>query len=152
MHDDLLRLIDIGEETRRDAIRLWAILEPHLDRTLTAFHAKIARLDRSGLVHDGNRDRLKDQQARHWRRLFTSQFDPDYVNGVRRLGIRHRDLDLDPIWYMTGYVVLKHAFLEIVMESGLDLGDKSRMVTTLDKYVAVDMSLGISVYLAAIVD
>ena len=152
MHDELLRLIDVDEETHRDAIRLWAILEPHLDRTLTAFHTKFDRLDRRGLAHNGNRDRLQDAQARHWHRLFTSQFDPDYVKGVRRIGIRHRDLALDPTWYVTGYVVLKHAFMEIIMESGLDPGDKGRMVTTLDKYVAVDMSLGISAYLAAIVD
>lgn len=152
VHDDLLRLIDLDENTHRDAERLWAILEPDLEQVLTAFYRKVDAIDRGTLVHDGNRDRLKDRQAGHWHRLFTSRFDPAYMNGVRRIGIRHRDLALDPTWYVTSYMVLKHAFAKVVMAAEIEASEKDRLVTALDKYVAVDMSLGISAYLAAIVD
>lgn len=96
--------------------------------------------------------RLMGKQKQHWASLFTSQFDEDYTNSVRRLGVRHREMDLDPMWYVLGYGALKIAFIEAIVDSATPPIKKGRLVKALEKYVAFDMAVALSTYSLVMVD
>lgn len=66
--------------------------------------------------------------------------------------MRHREIDLDLMWYVLGYAALKISFTEVIIDSQLPPITKGRLVKALEKYVAFDMALALSTYSAAVVD
>jgi hypothetical protein len=95
---------------------------------------------------------LKGKQKEQWAALFSGRFDTEYVNSVRRVGIRHRDISLNPMWYVAGYMTLKIAFTNVIAETALPPITKGRLIKTLDKFAAFDMALALSTYDAEVVD
>ena len=76
----------------------------------------------------------------------------NHFTGISRIGVRHRDIDLNPMWYVAGYTRLKLAFIEVILKSDLHVVTKGQFVKTLDKYIAIDMALALSAYDAVILD
>jgi hypothetical protein len=152
MHGDLLRFLCIDEESQRYARRIWDIIEPKLDEAIDIFYAAIRNSPVGGLIPDDVLERLRPKQSEHWARLFTSNFDVVYANSVRRAGIRHRDIGLDAMWFIAAYMSLKAELTNLIVHADIPTTEKGRLVRTLDKYVAVDMGLAVSTYLAAVVD
>ena len=116
------------------------------------FYAKVRTFDISPHVTDEAIARLKARQKDHWTALFGAQFDDAYVNSVRKIGIRHRDIALNPMWYVAGYMLLKIEFTRVVVEAPLPPITKGRLIKTLDKFAAYDMALALSTYDAAVLD
>ncbi len=116
------------------------------------FYAKVRTHDISPHVTDEAIERLKERQKNHWASLFGAQFDEGYVNSVRKIGIRHRDIALNPMWYVAGYMLLKIEFTRVVVEAPLPPITKGRLIKTLDKFAAFDMALALSTYDAAVLD
>lgn len=152
MHGDLMRFLAIDEDCRKCAHRIWEIVDPKLDEVIDVFYAAIRSSNVGSLVSDEILDRLRGKQREHWARLFTSNFDVIYANNVRRVGIQHRDIGLDAKWFIAAYVVLKTELTNLLVQSDLHASEKGRLIRTLDKYVALDMGLAVSTYLAAVVD
>ena len=149
---EFLRFIDIDADTKRRGQEIWALLAPRADDLIQAFYAKVCASDISSHVTEAAIERLKVKQKQHWASLFSSQFDEEYANSVRRVGIKHRDIALGPTWYVAGYMALKIAFSETIADSPLPPINKSRLLKALDKFVALDMALALSTYDAAVVD
>ena len=88
--------------------------------------------------------------------IYTAAFmsPVDFFGGpfTERVYVRHRDIELNPMWYIAGYTRLKLAFTEVIIRSDLPVVTKGHMVKTLDKYIAIDMALAMSAYDAVIVD
>lgn len=152
MHGDLLDFLAIDEESRACARRLWALIEPQLEDVIIHFYAAIRRAPVGNMIPDDILIRLRLKQRQHWANLFTSDFDAVYANSVRRVGIRHRDVGLDAKWFVAAYMALKMELTNLVVHADIEVSEKGRLIRTLDKYVAVDMGLAVSTYLAAIVD
>ena len=148
----LLDFIGITDETKRHGPEIWALLEPRADELLTAFYAKVQVFHVNSHVTDTAIAPLIAKQKRHWAALFGSRFDDEYANGVRRLGIRHREIDLALMWYVLGYEALKIAFTEAIIDSSLPPIKKGRLVKTLGKYIAFDVALALSPYEAELLD
>lgn len=149
---ELLSFIDITEDTKRQGPEIWSLLEPRADQILSTFYGKVQRFHVNPHVTDAVIPPLIAKQKQHWAALFGSRFDEEYANSVRRIGIRHREIDLDLMWYVLGYEALKIAFTEAIIDSALPPVRKGRMVKTLGKYIAFDVALALSPYEAALLD
>jgi hypothetical protein len=103
-------------------------------------------------VTDAVIERLKGRQKEHWTSLFEGQFDAGYINSVRHVGIRHRDVALNRMWYVAGYITLKISFTNVIAKTALPPITKGRLIKSLDKFVAFDMALALSTYDAVVLD
>jgi len=152
MIPELLRFIEIDDETKERGHEIWRLLEPHADAIVANFYGRVKAFEISAHVTDAAIERLMVKQKQHWAALFASQFEADYANSVRRVGIQHRDIALNPMWYVGGYMIMKIAFTEVLAEAALPPISKGRLIKALDKYVAFDMALALSTYNAIVVD
>ena len=152
MISQLLTFIEIKNDTIQLGPEIWRLLEPRVEGILQNFYAKVDSFHVNARPSGSAVGNLIKKQKKHWNALFTSQFDEEYANSVRRLGMRHREIDLDLMWYVLGYASLKISFTEVIIDSQLPPITKGRMVKALEKYVAFDMALALSTYSAAVVD
>ena len=152
MIEEMQSLLRIDDATRMRARELWTLLMPRVDAIIEDFYAQL----RSAGVHPGLTDetiaRLKVQQRQHWEKLFHSSFDRDYANSLRRISIRHRDIDLSVGWYVAGYMALKSKFNTVIVASDLAPQDQLVLMDVLDRYVTIDMSLALSAFNALVID
>lgn len=147
-----LEFLEIDQDARQFARRLWCIIEPQLGQTLDEFYQHLRQFGAGTLIPEAMVPRLKQKQHEHWKLLFTADFDHSYSNSARRVGIRHKEIELDAQWFISGYMALKFRFTSMVIHSVATPSEKGHLLRTLDKYVAVDMGLVLSTYLAGIVD
>jgi Protoglobin len=144
VYQRLLDFLEIDGDTQARAKRLGRFLEPHLDSIIESFYAKVMAAHISSHVNLATVENLKASQKRHWRALFETTFNEDYIDSVRRVSAKHRDIDLDPMWYIAGYAMLKIEFTTVIVKAGLPIAEKGHLIKTLDKYVAIDMGLSLS--------
>jgi truncated hemoglobin YjbI len=149
---DLADFLEVDDETKARGHELWALLAPHADAVIERFYDKVRTRGISPHVTDAAIDRLKGKQKAHWAALFGGQFNDDYHNSVRRIGIKHRDITLNPMWYVAGYMTLKIAFTNVIAEAALPPITKGRLIKTLDKFAALDMAVAMSTYDAIVLD
>jgi len=147
-----MKFLDINDDTRARGRELWELLDPHADAVIENFYAQVRIFDISAHVTDAAIERLKARQREHWASLFDAQFSDDYIKSVRRIGIQHRDITLNPMWYVAGYMMLKIAFTNVIAEAALPPITKGRFIKTLDKFAAFDMALALSTYDAVVLD
>lgn len=152
MINKLFAFLEIDSEARASALVLSDLLTPHLDEIIDEFYQKVQAFDISPHVTDPVIDLLKQKHKRHWIGLFHSQFHDEYFAGIRRIGMRHRDIELSPMWYVAGYMRLKLAFIEVIIRSEFSAVTKGQLVKTLEKYIAIDMALALSTYDAVLLD
>jgi hypothetical protein len=152
MISEVLRFVEIDDETRARGHEIWELVAPHAETIVASFYEKARAFDIGNHFTDATIERLKAKQMRHWASLFGSRFDQVYERSVFQVGIRHRDIALNPMWYILGYAVLKISFTEVIAEAALPPIRKGRLMKALDKYVALDMALALSTYGAVVFD
>lgn len=149
----ILDFLEVDADTRARAHRVGRLLEPHFDGVADYIYDKVMAAEISPHVTLETVERLKQRQKQHWRALFETTFDRRYREGVERIGIAHRDIDLDPAWYIAGYTLMKMEFSNIIVRLDLPIAEKGHLIRTLDKYLAIDMGLSLSAFHAtALVD
>ena len=148
----LLKFMQIDDATKASAATLSALLAPRIDGIIDQFYNKVQDFDISPHVTSQTVVALKVRQKQHWIELFRSQFEEDYLRNVRRIAMRHRDIELSPMWYVAGYMTLKLSFIEVILRSAHPTEIKGQLVKTLDKYIAIDMALALSVYDTVVLD
>jgi hypothetical protein len=144
--DQLVAFLDVDTDTLAAADLLSDLLAPRLDEIIDNFYDRVRRYDINVLVSDDVIPRLKEKQKQHWMALFGTGFGADYCAGTRRIAIRHRDIGLDPAWYIAGYTHVKLALIEVIIRSDFAPAAKGRLVKALEKYLAIDMALALSAY------
>jgi hypothetical protein len=148
----LLEFLEIDSETKALATLLSDVLTPHLDDVIERFYKRVSDFNIDAHITEQVLPMLKAKQKQHWMGLFRSQFQEDYFASVRRIGMRHHNIALSPMWYVAGYMWLKLAFIEVIIRSELPAVTKGHLVKTLDKYIAIDMALALSTYDAVILE
>ena len=152
MIDRLLRFLEVDATAKRSGKILSDLVAPHLDDIIDHFYSRVQEFDINPQVTDKAITSLKTRQKQHWIELFNSQFGEDYLRNVRRIALRHRDIELDPMWYIAGYMRLKLAFIEVIIHSNFPVGVKGQLIKTLDQYIAVDMALALGTYDTVVLD
>jgi hypothetical protein len=154
-HDLVAQLrdfLEIDDSSKQYARVLRALFAAHSDAIVDEFYRKVQKSAIGAHVSNDAIERLKPKQKAHWETLFNSDFGPGYAQSVRCIGIRHRDIELSPSWYVAGYVKLKIEFIEWIAMLDVPAEKKIGLVTTLEKYVAIDMALALASYDSVILD
>lgn len=141
-----LDFLEITEADKQQARVLWNILDPQIGEIIERFYLKIHGTEVGFHVSYDLVERLKIKQRRHWTKLFTSQFDEEYICSVQRVGIKHRDIKLGSAWYVAGYMAIKMDFILAVLKSEVPMAEKGRLLRVVEKYVALDMTIALSAY------
>jgi methyl-accepting chemotaxis protein len=155
-----LAYLRIDDETRRLIRELQPRLCKLIPPSVDAFYAHIMKVDALAAMFgsEEGRKRARDAQLAHWQRMFSAEFDDEYIESVTRIGTVHCKLGLDVSWYIGGYSIVKQGLFEAIMLDALrggpvGLGQRIRhaakLVSAVERIITLDMDLGISVYLAA---
>lgn len=150
--DQLIRFLGIDARAMHYAKLLWPLIHEHAGGIIDNFYAETGRSDMGPTMDAETIARLKHKQIEHWQALFASKFDKQFFNRASLVGIKHREVGLDPKWYVAGYTRIKGQFAKLIMDAPLSTSTKSNLVATLDKYVALDMALAVSSYSSWLVD
>lgn len=130
---------------------IWAIVEPQLNPMLDRFYTAVRDVPHLAKLVQGRYEHLKKAQGAHWRRLFTQGFDQAYAESIRRIGLAHARVGLDPGWYMSGYrMVTGEIIAMIAAKHRFRPRHMADLVDTLLRTVFVDMDHAISAYLQVI--
>jgi methyl-accepting chemotaxis protein len=148
----LFDFLEINSETKASASLLSDLLTPRVNDVIEQFYNRIQNFEISPHITDQLIPTLKEKHRQHWIALFNSEFREEYFANVRRIAMRHRDIELNPMWYVAGYMRLKLSFVEVIVGSDYPAATKETLVKTLDKYIAIDMALALSTYDAVILD
>ncbi len=148
----LLRFLEVDDKSKETARELHELFAAQADEIVDQFYREIRAAGISSHITDEALACLKPKQMAHWAELFNSEFGDDYMQRSRRRGIRHRDIALNPLWYVAGYAKLAIEFLKVIAASDLAIEKKIDLIITLQKYVAIDMAFALSTYDATIVD
>jgi methyl-accepting chemotaxis protein len=148
-----LKFLGLDDETREELRSAWTIVEPALPKVLERFYAHLRQVPRLAELVGQQQDRLVGAQIKHWGELFSARFDSNYVASIRRIGLVHNMIGLEPQWYIGGYAFvlneLIHALATRYRFSGAAL---ARKILAINKAVMLDMDYAISVYQDALVE
>ena len=144
--EEIVRYLGIDTRAQLLAERVWQLLDESSDEVIASFYRDTRQSAAGLLVDEAAIERLKVRQKEHWRALFNGEFDEKYRRSVTMIGIKHHEVGLDPKWYIAGYALMKIRFVEKLLEAPVSLRMRSDLIATLEKYVAIDMALALSVY------
>ena len=149
---DMARYLGIDSRTQLLAEQLWRVLEEPSDGVIADFYRHTRQSAVGVLFDEPAIGRLQIKQKEHWRALFNDRFDERYQRSATLIAIKHQELGLDPKWYIAGYTLMKLRFAESLRKIALPPATIEELITALEKYVAIDMALSLSIYSSWLVD
>ncbi|MBL8573216.1 MAG: hypothetical protein JNM13_06030 [Hyphomicrobiaceae bacterium] len=142
-----LSFLGIDDEVRATLRSIWPQIQKALPTILDAFYQRAGTY---GELRDRIRSqesRLKSAQSSHWQQLFSGQFDYQYYESVKRIGLAHVKIGLEPRWYIGGYAFIQDQLLDLIGRMHRFNGPKAaRVGRHVMKAIMLDMELAISVY------
>ncbi|WP_207482054.1 globin-coupled sensor protein [Arenibaculum pallidiluteum] len=151
-----LHFLGIGEETRAVLSEFRPVLDAALPGALAAFYAHVASEPRLAALFGGQAgmDHARAAQARHWANLFSGRFDDAYFASVRRIGLTHSRIGLEPRWYIGGYAFIIAHLHEAAVRAcaqrwrpGQGRERLARLLRALNAAAMLDMDVAISIYI-----
>lgn len=131
-------------------------LRRELPGILLAFYKHVQQWPQLASMFQGQvaMDRASKAQGEHWLKLFSGRFDDDYAASVRRIGLMHSRIGLEPRWYIGGYsfilgrlyTVASHAFASRLKPAAAQ-EKTAALMCALNQAVMLDMDLAISIYI-----
>jgi hypothetical protein len=154
--DDRLAFLRIDAGTRATLTEFLPTLQRELPNLLSGLYQHIQQWPRlAGLFRNqAAMDGAKKAQGEHWVRLFSGRFDEAYVASVRRVGLVHSRIGLEPQWYIGGYAfalgrlhtVASHSFASY-LKPKIAQAKTAALICALNQAVMLDMDLAISMYI-----
>jgi methyl-accepting chemotaxis protein len=151
---DRLAFAGIGEDKRALMAAFLPKLERELPGMMDKFYANVKKWpDLAGMfVGKESMGRAAGAQASHWAKLFSGRFDDEYVASVKKIGLMHSKIGLDPRWYIGGYSFMLGLIFDLVARSqgGILGGNQvknANLMTALNQAAMLDMDLAISCYI-----
>jgi methyl-accepting chemotaxis protein len=154
-----LSFLEIDEHTRSALKEFLPLAEGVLPEILAKFYdhlrnrPQLATLFGTGAQQQTAMAHAAEAQAAHWRNLFSGRFDEAYVASIRKIGLAHSRVGLEPRWYIGGYAfVMTHIYNVISHTYSSRLNPAAaqektaRMMRAVNQAVMLDMDLALSVY------
>jgi methyl-accepting chemotaxis protein len=151
-----LAFLQIDDETRRTLAEFLPTIEAALPDVLAAFYDHVRSEPAMAAMFQGQAgmDRARGAQIAHWRNLFSGRFDDAYFASVRRIGLMHSRIGLDPRWYIGGYAFTVARLQEAMTRACVDrwrpeAGRRrlARVLRAINQATMLDMDLAISIYI-----
>jgi methyl-accepting chemotaxis protein len=153
---DRLKFLVIDDATRASLAEFMPSLRRELPNILAAFYSHIKSEPRlvAMFKNQSAMERASKAQNEHWLKLFSARFDDEYVASVRRIGLMHSRIGLEPRWYIGGYsFILGHlygvasrAFASRLRPAAAQT-KTAGLMRALNQAVMLDMDLAISIYI-----
>ncbi|WP_185961253.1 globin-coupled sensor protein [Telmatospirillum sp. J64-1] len=128
-------------------------LEKNLGQIIMAFYQHMMNTPETREIIGGpdNIERLKAAQKEHWLQLFSGNFDEAYFQRALRIGHAHKQIGLEPRWYMGGYCFILNKLVRLARET-YPIQPKRQLgvIEAINKAVFLDMELAISAYEEAV--
>lgn len=127
------------------------VLSQRMEELLDEFYSHVTSVPNlKALFRDeAHISHAREAQKKHWMlRVFSGNFDSDYVTSVSAIGHAHARIGLDPRWYIGAYCFVIGRLHAITQETYID--DPERMMRTIEavnKAVFLDMDFAISIYI-----
>jgi methyl-accepting chemotaxis protein len=143
-----LAFMSVSAETGALLSEFWPRAKSEMPRLMEGFYAHLRLVpELAAMVGQHRVERLVQAQSTHWDRLFSGRFDQEYIEGVRRIGLVHSKIGLEPRWYMGGYSYLMNELIKIAVQA---YKRRPRMLASvlsaISSAVMTDMEIAISVY------
>jgi methyl-accepting chemotaxis protein len=151
-----LNFLMIDDETRNSLAEFAPALKELLPPVLDAFYAHLRKHPEmmKFFSSDSRVAHAKSAQFDHWMRLFSGRFDAEYFTSVKKIGLTHSRIGLEPRWYIGGYTFTLNMLIEAATRHHRNLmrpeATRLKLVSLLraiNQAVMLDMDLAISVYL-----
>ncbi len=151
-----ISFIQIDAETKSALADFLDDLAAEMPTVLNLFYAHLIKIPHlKAMFSDPSRmDHAKSAQQKHWLKLFKADFDDDYAQSVRRIGMIHSKIGLEPSWYIGGYAfTMNHIYKLAARKYQSRLSpDKAAhktasLLRALNQCVMIDMDMAISIYL-----
>jgi methyl-accepting chemotaxis protein len=153
---DRLDFLRIDGAVRAILTDFMPTLQRELPGILSAFYQHIRQWPELAGMFQGQAamDRAGKAQGEHWQKLFSGRFDDDYVASVRRIGLMHSRIGLEPRWYVGGYAFIlgrlytaaSQAFASRLKPAAAR-AKTAALMCALNQAVMLDMDLAISIYI-----
>lgn len=143
------KTINVLSEYRADLIEI-------LPGVLEEFYAHIKKWPHlAAMFKDESRmDYAKKAQQSHWVRLFDGKFDENYVQSVKKIGLIHSKIGLEPTWYIGAYsFILNYIYADVShrfynrFSPAAAQRKTADLMSAINKCAMIDMDIAISVYL-----
>lgn len=158
---DRLSFFQIDEQTSSSLRDFLPIVEKGLPDILGKFYTHISDWPnlREKFGADPARVRAamahaREAQTGHWMKLFSGRFDENYVASVRRVGLVHSKIGLDPSWYIGGYSFTMNHIYGLIARAFTNRWKPevaqektAKMMRAVNQAIMLDMDLAISIYL-----
>jgi methyl-accepting chemotaxis protein len=153
-----LEFIELDSAARKKIGALKAIIDREIPHGLDKFYSRIRATPtvRRLFEDDAHMARAKGAQVNHWHSISSGELDDRFVGRVKKIGLTHARIGLEPRWYIGGYsLILEHLIIAALeetwprglMRSGGHRGKEvAESLGALVKAVLLDMELAISVY------
>ena len=154
--DTRLSFLRLDESAKNHLKQIKPEIDRALPEALDGFYSHIAQY---ATVNDmfrdqGVKDHAKSAQARHWDLITSGDFDSRYVDSVRRIGLTHHKLGLEPRWYLGGYAFILTELTATLSDYLNETYPGPEMAKTRKEYLGaaiksafLDMDFSISLYL-----
>ena len=144
--------MQIDNSIRALLCEFWPFVKESLHDVLDGFYAHVGKTQSLARLVVSDAPRLKSAQGEHWERLFSGRFDPAYFDGVKKIGLIHNKIGLEPRWYIGGYAFVLRRLSDLAVKTyrwrPQKLADVLRAV---ESAVMLDMDVAISVYQEALI-
>lgn len=147
-------------EIDRNTIAALAEFKPEIEKALPGilkqFYDHIKKWPNlASMFKDQSRmDYARLAQQSHWMHLFDAKFDENYIQSVRKIGLVHSRIGLEPTWYIGAYAfTLNHLYAHASghyqsLFSPAKAREKTAcLLRAINQCVMIDMDVAITVYL-----
>jgi methyl-accepting chemotaxis protein len=148
--------LGITQETQTVLGEFLPVLRAELPKLLGEFYGHVMRVPAMAAMFrsEASRAHAEAEQLKHWLKLFTGSFDAEYHASVRRIGLAHSRIGLDPRWYVGGYAQIASRLYGIAVRHSArrfnTVASQARLtglLVALNQAVMLDTELAISIYL-----
>ena len=137
----------IDDEIRKALPDVWTIIKPSLPKVLAGFYTHLATVPSLSVMVGSREPALISAQTRHWEMLFSGRFDDTYSASIRRIGLTHHRIGLEPRWYIGGYAfVLRELTSVIAAAAPFNARKTAKRIAAASAAIMLDMDYAISVY------
>ena len=147
-----MSFMNVGKDAIALLAKAWEILTPHLPRILEEFYTHLGQQPRLKDMVAGNQKRLISAQRAHWELLFTGKFERPYIDSVRRIGMTHYRIGLEPISYIGGYSFILSRMIEVLARGRRWAAPRTDLLNAVMSAVMLDSAFAVSVYEEALLE
>lgn len=145
--------IGCDEMDQQNASQIWPLIEGEIEGVLRDFYSKVAKTSEAPHIDIDRLPFLITAQKLHWRQMLLDCHSDSYINSVRRVGATHYRYQIEPRWYIAGYMTITNKLIQIISDKLTgDTAFLADLVCTLNRHVGIDMEIALTVYHAALFD